>query len=109
MESIPPDDAEEWSDEQWLDWLNDTDPAAIGEPPARPPAARPRSTGSQMLYAAMFGLHEVIYGTQEEVTVLEEAGGEPDEPRGLEVHVEPDSPETSTVVVRPWLIEGHDR
>ena len=101
----PPDDPDDWSDEQWLDWLASTDSVSGGQPAAMP-AHGPRSTGGQMLYAAMFGLHQVIYGPTQEVTIVEEAAGEPDEPQSLEVHLEPDYPDESTVVLRPWLIES---
>jgi hypothetical protein len=54
----------------------------------------------------MFGLHEAIYGPQEQVTIVQEADGQPDEPESLEVHLDPDHPDESTVLLRPWLIDG---
>jgi hypothetical protein len=103
----PPDDAEEWSDEQWLAWLVDTDVDEPGPPsPNRP--ARSRPVGSQLLYAAMFGVHQAIYGAPDQVTIVEEADGEPDEPQSLEVHLEPEAIDESTVVLRPWLMDDHE-
>lgn len=105
MTAIPPDNPEDWTDEEWLSWLVETD----GELPpvdVSAPRRRPRSTSSGLLYAAMFGLHEAIYGAQEQVTIVQEADGQPDDPEGLEVHLDRDDPDESTVVLRPWLIDG---
>jgi hypothetical protein len=106
VDRVPPDDPEDWSDDEWLAWLDDTDVAEAGQAPG-PSTHRSRSFGSRLLYAGMFGLHEAIYGPREQVTIVEEADGQPDEPESLEIHLEPDHPEESTVVVRPWLFDGH--
>jgi hypothetical protein len=104
MDQTPPDDPDDWSDEQWLAWLSATEPEAADQPASA--VRRPRSKGSSMLYAAMFGLHEVVYGPTEQVSIVEEAAGEPDEPQSLEVHLEPEQPDESTVVLRPWLMDS---
>ena len=103
--SDPPADPDDWSDEQWLAWLASTDSGSAGQP-LPTVEHRPRSPGGQMLYAAMFGLHQVIYGPTEQPTIVEEAAGEPDEPQSLEVHLESEHPDESTVVVRPWLLQA---
>jgi len=101
----PPDDPETWTDEEWLAWLEEVDEDAPPEPDGHP--ARPRrSTPSALLGAAMLGLHRAIYGGEEgEVEVVIEAGGDPEEPERLEVRLDPDDPDASTVTFRPW-VEG---
>jgi hypothetical protein len=109
MEESPPADADEWSDEEWLAWLSETDGSVID--PATPGPVTPASdklpVGGQLLYAGMRGLFEVIYGHIEQpAIVIEASGGDPEEPESLEVHLDPEHPEDSTVMVRPWLFEG---
>ena len=97
-----PDDADSWSDEEWLAWLADVDAEAPPEPEGHP-LRRPRSLPSAMLGAAMLGLHRVIYGdTEPEVQIVVDAEGEPEQER-VEVHLDPDDPDASQVTVRPWL------
>jgi hypothetical protein len=103
--AVPPDNPDDWSDEQWLEWLNQTDAGSGDSAPTEVPLRRERSVGSRMLYAGMFGLREAIYGPQEQVTIVEEAEGSSEEPESLEVNLVVDHPEDSTVVVRPWLME----
>jgi hypothetical protein len=103
--TVPPDNPDDWSDEQWLEWLNQTDETAAEPTETDVHQPRERSVGTRMLYAGMFGLREVIYGPQEQVTIVEEADGAPEDPESLEVHLVEDHPEDSTVVVRPWLMD----
>jgi hypothetical protein len=107
---LPPDDPEDWSDEQWLTWLQETDalttsgPGEGGQPV--PPAAERLPVSGQLLFAGMRGLFEVIYGKIEQpAIVIEASGGDPEEPESVEINLDPDHPEDSTVVVRPWLME----
>lgn len=97
-----PEDADSWSDDEWLTWLADVDAESPPEPEGHP--LRPgRSLPSAMLGAAMLGLHRVIYGdTDTQVQIVVDAGGDP-EPERLEVHLDPDDPDASQVTVRPWL------
>jgi hypothetical protein len=54
-----------------------------------------------MLGAAMLGLHEVIYGPHgNEIAIVIDAGGEPPGDDLPEVHLDPDHPERSEVIVR---------
>jgi hypothetical protein len=108
VEEGPPDDAEQWSDEQWLAWLSETDEAAQWEQDVqRMRSATDRlPVGGRLLYAGMRGLYEVIYGRIDEPAIVIEASGDgPGDEESLEVHLDPDHPEDSTVVVRPWLID----
>ena len=102
----PPDDADRWSDDEWLAWLEQVDAQTPPEPEGRPVRPR-RSLPTQMLGAAMLGLHRVIYGDAEpDVQIVVDADGEPPDPEQLEVHLDPDDPDASTVTVRPW-VDGH--
>jgi len=106
MAALPPDDADRWSDEEWLAWLEEVDAETPPEPEGRPVRPR-RSVPTQMLGAAMLGLHRVIYGDSEpDVQIVVDADGEPPDPEQLEVHLDPEDPDASTVTVRPW-VEGH--
>jgi hypothetical protein len=98
----PPQDAESWTDEQWLSWLEATDDP---EAPRHAGAGRSRHwrerRPASMLGAAMLGLHEVIYGPhREEIVIVVDADGEPHDDDLPEVHLDPDHPERSEVIVR---------
>lgn len=100
----PPRDPEAWSDEQWLAWLVDTDTLEAEEAASdRRVVARWRDRpSSQVLGAAMLGLHDAIYGRpDDEVVIVEDSSGDPpgDEDAPV-VHLDPDRPERSEVVVR---------
>ncbi len=100
-----PEDPEAWTDEQWLAWLEEVDEEASPEPEGHP-AHRRRSMPSTLLGAAMLGMHRAIYGDEEpDVVILVDAEGEPPDPEELEVHLDPEDPDASTVTVRPWLHE----
>jgi hypothetical protein len=102
----PPDDPDAWTDEEWLAWLEQVD--ADAPPEAEGAPARPRrATPSALLGAAMLGLHRAIYGENEaEIEIVIEADGDPEEPEKLEVRLDPDDPDASTVTVRPWIEDG---
>src|ERR1700691_5193895 len=96
----PPRDPDDWSDEQWLAWLEATDTG--GDPGTGPRLAQWRTppVGS-VLGAAMLGLHDAIYGrTDNEVAIVQEAGGDPPDEDLHDIHLDPDHPERSQVVVR---------
>ena len=98
-----PDDADSWSDDEWLSWLEEVAAETPPEPDGHP--ARPRrSLPSSLIGAAMLGMHRVIYGdTEPDIQIVVDADGEPPEPEKLEVHLDPDDPDESTVTVRPWI------
>lgn len=98
----PPDDPEAWTDEQWITWLQATDdPDAVADT-ARARARRwQQRRPASMLGAAMLGLHEVIYGRKDdEIVIVADAGGDPPGDDVPEVHLDPEHPERSRVVVR---------
>jgi hypothetical protein len=97
----PPADPEDWTDEQWLAWLEATDP---GDPPESAPRLagwRSHPVGS-VLGAAMLGLRDAIYGRPDnEVVIVQEAGDDPPDDDLHDIRLDPDHPERSEVVVRP--------
>ena len=97
MDEQPPADAETWTDEQWIAWLNATDPDTADEDRHRP--VKQHSTPSSLLGAAMLGMHEAIYGHQDkDILVVADDSGDPPQPDGLDLHIDPEHP--SVVVVR---------
>ncbi len=98
----PPQDPESWTDEQWISWLEATDdPDRAGDAGAARPRHWSRGRPASMLGAAMLGLHEVIYGPHgDEIVIVVDAGGEPPGDDLPEVHLDPEHPERSEVIVR---------
>jgi len=95
-EPAPPDDAENWSDEEWLAWLDSTDDDGAAQPYVAT-VPKKRSVGAQMLGAAMLGLHEMMYGKREEKQVqIARAPGPPDD-QDIEITLDPDDPSNSEV------------
>jgi hypothetical protein len=97
----PPADPEDWTDEQWLAWLEatdaDHDDGATGP---RLAAWRDHPVGS-VLGAAMLGLRDAIYGKpKDEVAIVQEAAGDPPNDDLHDIRLDPDHPERSEVVVR---------
>lgn len=96
MAQPPPEDAENWSDEEWIDWLESTDDPGDGHPDSAAPR-RARSVGTQMLASVMLGLHEMIYGKQDEQQVqVAPAPGPPDD-EDIEINLDPDDPSNSEI------------
>ena len=104
----PPADPEEWSDDQWLAWLDATDPEAEPDHGPRLAAWRSHPVGSA-LGAAMLGLRDAIYGRpEEEAAVIEKAPGGPAGSDDHDLRLDPDHPERSQVVVRRLPIRADD-
>lgn len=99
----PPEDPEAWTDEQWLAWLRSTDDE-VAEAPASPRVTakwRDRP-GATVLGAAMLGLRDAIYGRPDgEIVIVQDAPGDPPDEDGPVVHLDPEHPERSEVIVRP--------
>jgi hypothetical protein len=98
---VPPDDPDEWTHEQWCDWMQ-----AIEDEPDDEPA-RPRRRigfGGSAMGAAMLGLEQAMYGkvSRPDVMIEVEADGQDD---GL-VLLDPDDPGRSTVTIRPTPPDG---
>ena len=93
----PPFDPDDWTDEQWMEWLRATE--VEGDDP-RVYAPRLSSPVSTVLGAAMMGLQKGMYGDVEkpEVIIEVDANGQDD---GIKVVLDPDDPTQSTIIVRP--------
>ena len=96
----PPEDAQDWSDEQWLEWLVATDQVPQADGPEAPWEPKVRSAPVRMLGAAMVGMRDAIYGPLDrDEVVMEAPSGPPREPEEIEVHLDADHPEQSRAVV----------
>ena len=107
--AAPPADPEEWSDEQWLEWLKATDAErradSDGSTPSGPVTRMgriARSPEGQVLGQAMLGLSYAIYGRRDdEVVVVAEGSGEPGDDGPVRVELDEGHPERSRAIVRP--------
>jgi hypothetical protein len=93
---MPPFDPDDWTDEQWMEWLRSTE---ISDDDYRPVyAPRLYSPAASVLGAAMVGLAKGMYGDIEkpEVVVEADAKGRDD---GIKIDLDPDDPSHSTITV----------
>ena len=100
----PPDNADDWSNEQWIEWLKATDAAesAEGEPTSEPrPYPATRTTGGQLLGNAMIGLAQALYGRTEEKPAIVVESDEPESDQEFELHLDYEHPDRSYVIHRP--------
>ena len=99
---IPPEDPNTWTDDEWFEWLAEVDDEAPPDATGHP--RKPRSAVGTVLGAAMVGLANVIYGEkQTDIVMVVEADGDPPDDEVLDVYLDPEDPDASTVTVRPWL------
>ncbi|MHB1504683.1 MAG: hypothetical protein ACYCTL_11795 [Acidimicrobiales bacterium] len=126
--SRPPEDAEQWSDDQWLEWLRATDDpscstgdpsCSTGDPSCstgdpswapgdgedtHPDSAMGRATSPRaggMLGSAMLGLAQALYGDyDDEIAIVQEAPGGPADEETHQIHLDEEHPERSVVIVR---------
>ncbi|MFP5326461.1 MAG: hypothetical protein ACLGHT_03135 [Acidimicrobiia bacterium] len=99
----PPDDPEMWSHEQWIAWLNSTQPDGDADQAARR-GPRSRGMGATVLGAGMLGLQQAIFGPIDEpdIVVVADADGHDDE--DLKLDFVPDQPQATSVELRGhWL------
>jgi hypothetical protein len=97
----PPADADDWSDEQWIDWLKATD--APEEPadqstPVTTGSRVAQSAGGRILGDAMIGLARALYGPPKQKPAIVVESGEPGDDQ-LELYLDFDHPDQSYVVV----------
>ncbi|HUR23581.1 MAG TPA: hypothetical protein VMZ73_06895 [Acidimicrobiales bacterium] len=104
----PPVDPQDWTDEQWLEWLEATDgqaavPGEEGERGGERPTVAERvraSPAARGMGGAMVALHEIFYRPKDdEVVIVAQAGGDPPDPDALELDLDPDHPEESTATI----------
>lgn len=94
-----------WTDEQWIEWLKATDAEIAADEGRLPATAVGRfvhSAGGQVLGQTMVGLAQAIYGRgDDKPAVVAEANSEPEKDRSFALHLDPEHPEQSFVVVTP--------
>ena len=96
----PPDDADEWTDDQWIQWLKDTDAEATEYAERRSPTARriTQSAPGLMIGQAMLGMAQAIYGHHDDdVVIVVDSGSAPGEDEPFRVHLDQDHPERSSI------------
>lgn len=112
MEEAPAEDGagrepDAYWDEEMLEALTGrrAEPMTTSLPP-RVEAWRRRSATGALLTGVALGLQEVFEPRRDPVAIVAEAPGEPPgPPQPLEVHLDPDDPAASSVVVRRWLLD----
>lgn len=100
---MPPHDPEDWTDDQWIAWLEKTDDAAAkGAPgPVTPLGRITHSTGGSVLGHAMLGMASALYGPERsEIVIVVEGSSQSDDDEPFAVHLDPDHPERSVVVFK---------
>ncbi|HVE46447.1 MAG TPA: hypothetical protein VNA57_06845 [Acidimicrobiales bacterium] len=112
----PPVDPQDWTDEQWLAWLDETDHEAAEQGDIDAAEAR-RTMGDRVrsspaargMGGAMIALHEIFYKPKEdEVVIVASAAGEPPDPDALELDLDPDHPEASTARIPASRRKGEE-
>lgn len=108
-----PDDPESWTDEEWLAWLAEGDEEERRRRDAEPdrpslPSWRKAPIATQFLAVSMLAMHDVFYGQREEPAIVIDASGDPPGDEPVDVHLDPEHPEESVVIIRPWLFEQRD-
>ncbi len=99
----PPLDPEDWSDDQWIEWLKSTDIDA-GDEPTESPVTRVgravHSAGGHALGQAMLGLSYGLYGRRDdEVVVVVQAPSGSGDDEEFTVRLDPNDPERSFLLV----------
>lgn len=92
----PPVDPEDWTEEEWQEWLQLTELDPDTE--RRVYAPRLSSPSGVVLGAAMVGLHKGMYGDVEKPEIVVEIGAKGQDD-GIKIDLDPDDPSHSTVVV----------
>jgi hypothetical protein len=96
----PPSDPNEWTDEQWLEWLTKSDdaPLAETEPTSVVVERIVQSTPGRVIGQAMLGMAQAIYGRQDdEIVIVVEGNGETTGVEPFTVRLDFDHPENSLV------------
>lgn len=97
----PPSDPNEWTDEQWIEWLVATDDARVGDAEVSDSSVVTRiaqSTPGQVIGQAMLGMAQAIYGRQDdEIVIVVGANGETVDDEPFAVRLDFDDPERSSV------------
>jgi hypothetical protein len=93
----PPEDPEDWTEEQWRAWLA-TAPPDPDTGRAHPLTRAVSTSGGTMLGAAMLGLDQAIYGERPKAEVVAEADADGLDLGDLDLDL--DDPAASRMTVR---------
>jgi hypothetical protein len=100
-----PAEPNEWTDEQWIEWLKATDEILLDEPeePISEVVQRiVQSTPGQVIGQAMLGMAQAIYGKRDdEVVMVIDANGEGTDEEPFAIRLDFDNPERSYVKFKP--------
>ena len=98
VDEEPPDDADDWTEEQWREWLAHA-PADPDAGRAHPLTRAAASNSGVVLGSAMLGLDQAIFGEKPKVEVVAEAeaSGEGDD----DIDLDPADPSASHITVTP--------
>jgi len=106
-----PDDPNDWSDEEWLAWLEAGDAAeraaaeSGGDDRPTLPSWLKGPVALQFLAASMTAVGEAIYGKKDEPAIVIQASGDPGEDDGLTLQLDHEHPEESVAILRRWRLE----
>ena len=93
----PPDDPEDWSDEQWIEYLDATDPeealdSLITDSDPVTVMGKLSKTGSgQVLGTLMTTVGEIFYGEKNKPSIVEEAPGDSEDERVHRIELDSES------------------
>jgi len=98
----PPADPNEWSDEQWIEWLVATDgEAEIDQTPSVLKKVAGTKSG-QVLGQAMLGMSNAIYGTKDaQVQIVVENTAKTLEEEPFVVNLDFENPDSTSVSFKP--------
>jgi len=100
----PPLDPNEWTDEQWLQWLKATDDIPFDDPEESISEVVTRivqSTPGQVIGQAMLGMAQAIYGRQDDEVIIVVGAGDTTDDDPFAVRLDFEHPESSMVQFRP--------
>lgn len=94
----PPEDADDWTEEQWREWLASS-PADPDVGRAHPLTRAASSSGGTVLGAAMLGLEQAIYGERPKTEIVAEADANGSDEG--EVELDDADPAASRITITP--------
>jgi hypothetical protein len=85
-----------------VDVVEDTQ---FSEGPVTPLAKwRRRTAAGVVLSAVAIGLQEALEGEREIPSIVQPAPGAPPDDEPIDLYLDPDHPEATVAVIRPWLL-----
>ncbi len=94
----PPEDADDWTEDQWLEWLAKL-PADPETGHAHPLTRATSTSGGTVLGAAMLGLEQAIYGERPKAEIVAEADANGSDE--ADIDLDESDPAASHITVTP--------